>query len=82
MEPYNIRVYSGFTEERINLDVEVKFRDQPNYYDPFDGQLRDFGCFDPVPINGGVGCFSLDSKDYNHPSAFCNYPANPNYRNQ
>jgi hypothetical protein len=82
MEPYNIRVYSGFSEEPINLDVEIKFKDQPNYTDPYDGQLRDFGCFDPVPINGGVGCFSLDSKDYNHPAAYCDYPANPNYRNQ
>jgi hypothetical protein len=85
MEPYNIRVYSGFTEQPIDMDVQISFKDQPNYIDPYDGRLRDFGCFDPVPINGGVGCFSLDSKDYNHPFAFCNYtgvPTDTTYRFQ
>lgn len=84
MTPYNIRAYAASTEEPINLTgVSILFTDQPNYVDPNNGQLYDFGCFDPVPVNGGVGCFTTNPFDFSYPASYCNYPAtNPNYRNQ
>jgi len=82
--PYNFRTYSSLTEEPVTVTgLNVVFRDQVNYTDPVTGQLLDFGCFDPVPINGGVGCFTTDPFDLSYPATYCNYPAtNPNYRNQ
>lgn len=75
----NIRVYFG-TTELDNTGVEINFIDQPNYTLQ-NGNFIDYGCDNPPPINGGVGCFITDPSTDSYPYVYCNAP-NTNYENQ